>query len=160
MADRRRPENWWRSRSLNWRLFLLGAILGTSGAVGLSATYNIGRFSIAYVPWILINLFLFEIPTMVILGLVVSAPVLAVLLRLPKVMPPTARALVAGIVAMLVSAALIYAYYTLFPLTYDRWVAAAFTGPVVGSAFAVVVCRWAKAGSQDMALRSRPHRMP
>lgn len=54
MTVRRRLGYWWRFRSLNWRLFLLGSILGTSGAVVLSATHNIGRFSIAYVPWVVI----------------------------------------------------------------------------------------------------------
>lgn len=160
MVVSRRPGNWWRSKSLNWRLFLLGAILGACGAVGLSASYNTGRFSIAYVPWVLFNLFVFEVPTMVILGLVVAAAVLVVLLRLPKVMPPTVWSLVAGIVAMLMTGALIYTYYTLFPLTYDRWVAAAVTGPVVGSAFAVAAYRWAKVGSRDQASPSRPHMAP
>ncbi|ASN19859.1 hypothetical protein CGK93_09375 [Arthrobacter sp. YN] len=147
--------NWWRSRSANWRLVLLGGLLGTIGAVGLSALNNIGRFSVGYVPWILMNLFLFEIPAMVILGLVVSSGVIVALLPLPRSTHAIARALVAGIVATVGSGALIFLYFTLFPLTYNPVLAAAYTGPVVGIAFAIVVYRWGRGASKAAKTGSR-----
>lgn len=130
-------KTWWLAKSLYWKLVSVGVSLGALAAICFSIQLNSGRFGPAYIPWIVFNLVVFEIPAMAFLGFVVSVAVWLAFRPATRAKSKFLPVVVAGLVAALMAGLLIFVLFTVFPLPYGPWVAASVAAPVSGIAYAI-----------------------
>ncbi|MFJ4286920.1 hypothetical protein ACIPY0_14875 [Paenarthrobacter nicotinovorans] len=136
-----RSRGWWRSGSLPSRLLWLGAISGLAAAVAFNANYMIGHVNAATLMWGMANLFIFEIPTGVMLGFVVVLIVLMVRTLVPTTASKMLRSAVIGAVALLCGGVLISSVLHDVPVPGGAGAVGWIAGTVVGIAFTVVSYR-------------------
>ncbi len=140
MAKSSTRPGWWRTGKLWCRFVCLGAVSGTVGALALHLSYTLPRFNPVFLLWGLFNLFVFEMPALVILGVVVAGAVIVARLAVAEEATRKTRATVTGVVALVTSGGMAFALSNLVQ-TGNPWAVAGITGAFVGSTFAMVTYR-------------------
>jgi membrane associated rhomboid family serine protease len=141
MAKSGTRPGWWRTGNVSARLVCLGAVLGAVGAVVFHASSTVGHLNAVVLLWGLVNLLVFEIPLMAILGLIVAGVVISARFLVTEAATRKTRAVVTGISALMSSGILAYAFCSLFPPLMSPEAIAAVTGVLVGGTFAAVSYR-------------------
>ncbi|MET4622178.1 peptidoglycan/LPS O-acetylase OafA/YrhL [Arthrobacter sp. 2762] len=143
-----KPLGWWRSGKLPSRLLWLGAFSGAAGALAFNLNYMIGHVNAATLMWGMANLFIFEIPGGILLGLVVALLVLMARILVPKKASRMLQAAVTGAVALLCGGLIVSSVLHDVPVPGGAGVIGWIAGILVGIAFAVVSYRH-PAGAQE-----------
>lgn len=128
---------WWRAGDLWRRLLCLGALLGAVGGLVFHISYTFGRLRLDQIGFSLFFLLL-EMIVMSILGLAAGCAVLIAQRAVPRTAPRGVRTVLIGVGALMVSSALVFALFSLFPPVGETWAVVSVTGVIVGSAFAAV----------------------
>lgn len=132
---------WWRAGKLSTRLLWLGAFLGAAGALAFNLNYTVGHISPATLMWGIANLFIFEIPAGVLLGLVVALVVLMARTMVPGKAPKMLFVGVTGTIAWLCASVVVSGVLHDVPVPGSVGLISWIVGILTGCAFAVVTYR-------------------
>jgi ABC-type iron transport system FetAB permease component len=139
MPKNNTKPGWWRTGKVSSRLVCLGVSLGIAAALVHLLSYTLPTFNPVFVLYYVFYLFA-EVLVMTILGVAVAGAVIVARLAVPEETTRKTRAIVTGIVALMTSGAMAFAFCSLVQ-SGNPWAVAGISGAVAGSAFATVSYR-------------------